>query len=322
MSVSVVMAVHNGLPYLPQAIDSILRQTYRELRLIVVDDGSTDASATYLAGVQDPRLKVVRLPRRSGQGAARNVGLGRCRSDYVALMDADDLSAPDRLERQVRFLERQPSIGLAGTRVEYLGESGKSGFAPPLALEHDQIRADLLAGRNALVNATLMFRATIIRALGGYRVDATGEDHDLFLRATEMTRAANLPEVLYLYRLRGESSSVREARALRLRTAHACENARRRAAGLDESAFDDFVRRQERSRVRRLLGALDELSAVHYRRALAEILDGRRADYLRLAAAAVVSPGRLLQRLDRRLRAARPPAGSGVARLDARGEAR
>src|SRR5690348_3230877 len=135
MKLSVVMAVHNALPYLEEALLSALAQTFEDFEVIAVDDGSTDGSLEYLRKVTDSRVRIIALHTRGGQGAARNIGIGLSNSEYVAFMDADDISLPNRLERQVEYLDRNPDIGAAGTLVSYYTHSGRTGFTPPIALD-------------------------------------------------------------------------------------------------------------------------------------------------------------------------------------------
>ena len=139
----------------------------------MVDDGSTDGSLEYLRKVTDPRLRVMAVNTRGGAGPAGNIGIEFSNSEYVAFMDADDIALPRRLERQVEYLDRNPDIGAVGTLVSYYTHSGRTGFVPPLALDHESIRADLIAGKHAIVNATLMIRAEVLKRLGGYRITAT-----------------------------------------------------------------------------------------------------------------------------------------------------
>lgn len=307
--VSVVMAVHNGLPYLEEALSSVLSQTFRDLVVIVVDDGSTDGSLEYLSKVTDSRLRVMALHTRGGQGAARNFGIELSTSEYVAFMDADDLSLPRRLERQVDYLDSNLDIGAVGTSVSYYTHSGRAGFVPPLALDHDSIRADLFAGRHAIVNPTLMMRAELLKRLGGFRIAGHGEDWDLFLRLTEASRVANLNEVLYLYRLNPRSSTLLNGRIMQLRIAHACDCARRRAANQEEIPFEDFcAQRNRRPFWNRWLDLLDLIAATQYRKAMAEVLNKNRVvGYPRFLVAAAISPQRVLQRIGRIVRHLRRP---------------
>jgi glycosyltransferase involved in cell wall biosynthesis len=303
----VIMPVYNAMPFLPDAVDSLTSQTYQRFRLFIVDDASTDGSTDYLKTIGDDRVSVIRLTTRSGQGAARNLALTQCNAEYTAFMDADDLSLPGRFARQVQFLDENPDIGLVGTKISYVGESGRTGFAPPLALTHDEIRADLLRQRHAIVNATVMYRTDILQRSGGFRIDGAGEDWDLFLRMTELSRAANLDDILYLYRAHRNRTTVKQARKVRLRYAHACECARTRCAGGVETSFDDFCARQlMRPFWQQWAEKLEAYSSYCYREGLQRALnEGHVTGYLRIGLAATLSPRRLAQRVQRSMRSAR-----------------
>jgi glycosyltransferase involved in cell wall biosynthesis len=311
--VSVVMAVHNALPYLEEALSSVLSQTFTDLVVIAVDDGSTDGSLEYLGKVTDPRVRVIAVNTRRGAGPARNIGIEMSNSEYVAFMDADDISLAKRLEHQVAYLDRNPAIGAVGTLVSYCTDAGRTGFVPPIALDHDSIRADLTARRHAIVNATLMIRTEVLKRLGGYRIAGYGEDSDFHLRLTEATRVANLNEVLYLYRLNPQSSNLRNHRIIYLRTAHASDCARRRAANQEEISFEDFSAKWSRRPFwNRCLEQLDEAAGLQYRKAMAEVLNQHQiVGYARFLVAAVISPQRVLQWL---LRAVRHLVGAASGR--------
>jgi glycosyltransferase involved in cell wall biosynthesis len=247
----------------------------------------------------------------SGQGAARNVALASCDTPLIAFADADDICLPDRFAKQAAHLAAHQEIGALGTHVAYLGSEGRQGFVPPLALHHDAIRADLLAGRHAVVNSTLMIRREVLARVGNYRIGGAGEDWDLFLRLTEATRVANMPDVLYLYRLHGSSTNVRKAAEMRVRYAHACATARARENGLPEPDFEAFSAEQaRRPLLERVEEVLDARSSLLYRRGITDVLHGRKlGGYGRLALAAAVSPRRLAGRLRRALRPRAAPAG-------------
>lgn len=309
MKVSVVMAIHNGLPYVREALSSVLSQTFKDLVVFAVDDGSTDGSLDYLRQVSDPRLRVIALTTRGGAGPARNIGIELSSSEYVAFMDADDISLPRRLERQVEYLECNPDIGAVGTLVSYCTRSERIGFVPLIALDHDNIRADLIARRHAVVNATLMIRAEVLRHLGGFRIAGYGEDSDLHLRLTEATRVANLNEVLYLYRLNPQSANLLNRQIIQLRNAYACDCARRRTANQEEISYENFSAQWSRRPIwKRWLDLLDQIAAIQYRKAMADVLnDDRIVGYVRFLVAAAISPQRVLQRIRRTVRHWRRP---------------
>lgn len=313
MRLTVIMPVHNAMPFLKEAVNSITSQTYQDLRLLIVDDGSTDGSPRFLKTIDNDKVSVTCRKTRGGQGAARNLALAQCETEYTAFMDADDVSLQTRFSKQIQFLDENQDIGAVGAKVFYIGESGRKGFSPPLALKHDEIRKDLLRKRHALVNATMMFRTEVLQKAGGFRIDGAGEDWDLFLRITELSRVANLDEILYLYRVHRNSSTAVQAKHVGLRYAHACECARVRCKGGAEPNFDEFCDQQQKLPFwQRWIGQLDAHASARYREAVEEILNGGRlTGYPRLVLAGALSPGRLAQRAKRTLRTVKPIGRAG-----------
>src|ERR1044071_3222306 len=114
-AVSVLMAVYNGERHLQAAIDSILAQTFTDFALVIVDDGSTDGSRAIVAGCDDPRIRLIALERNGGLSAALNAGLAAIESPLVARQDADDLSEPDRLARQMAVMRERPDLAILGS---------------------------------------------------------------------------------------------------------------------------------------------------------------------------------------------------------------
>ena len=174
---TVIMPVYNAMPYLSQAVSSILNQTMTDLRLLVIDDGSTDGSGEFLESVRDPRVAVVRQDN-AGTGEARNRGLALCDTEYVANMDADDVALPDRLARQVEYMDRHPEVVMLGTQVDFLVE-GKRLRGPRTPPTHDRIVSTMGSGRWGVSHATLLLRRRALGAVGGYRVPGPGQDLDL-----------------------------------------------------------------------------------------------------------------------------------------------
>jgi glycosyltransferase involved in cell wall biosynthesis len=301
--VTVLISVYNGMPYLPEAVGSILKQTLQDFRLLIINDGSTDGTQEYLNRLSDQRMLVVHRSH-SGLGAALNTGLDMCESDLLARMDSDDISLPSRLGAQLSFLNHHRDIGMVGTQIAYLGKGGQSGFSPPLPCEHHSIFHDLLRGRHALCHPTIMCRTSILRKIGGYRTSGIGEDWDMFLRMGEVSRLANLNEVFYLYRLHSGSVSVRHLAQVRMRYAHACQCAQQRAEGRREITFDEFCDEQRtRPFCKRASEIMDLYALAQYRRAVADILNSRCAPgYARLAYAALCSPRWTSQRISRAIR--------------------
>lgn len=301
--VTVIMSAYNAMPYLPEAVESILNQTVKDLQYLIINDGSSDGSEEYLNQLNDPRIKVFHRPHH-GQGASRNFGLSKCDTEFVAIMDADDLSLPSRLESQLCFLHYHREVALVGTQFAYLGIGGRMGLSPHMPCDHETIYADLLRGRHGLVNATIMCRTSILKKTGGYRIKACGEVWDMFLRMGEVSRLANLNEMLYLYRVHSGSVNVKRQAQIRMQSAYANCCAKRRAESRPEPSFEKFLE-EHRARPfwKHIMDAMDVYALSQYRLALADILDLHPIKgYTRLGWAAICSPRWTAQRISRTIR--------------------
>lgn len=201
--VSVLMSVHNDLQYLRESVDSILNQTLGDFEFILVNDGSTDGSGDLLKDLSDPRVKLLANPSNIGLTASLNLGLDLARGKYLARMDADDLSEPPRLQRQVEFLEAHPQIGIVGCSRHLINEEGKTIAIAP-AMEDDlAIRWKCLMG-NPFAHPTVMIRRRVLLDYA-LRYDPsfrTAQDYELWTRLLPCTQAANIAEPLLRYRLR------------------------------------------------------------------------------------------------------------------------
>src|SRR5262249_15246071 len=165
-AVSVLMAVRNGSPWVREAAESVLTQTASDLELIVIDDGSTDATPDVLAAIGDSRVRVERQAPR-GLTASLNRALSLARAPLVARLDADDLALPERFACQRRFLDTHPGIGLLGTAAREVDASGRELciVTPP---EEDAAIRRALIRRNPFVHSSVMMRRSTLVEIGGY----------------------------------------------------------------------------------------------------------------------------------------------------------
>ncbi len=196
--VSVVMPAYNTAPFVEEAIVSLLRQSFSDFELIVVDDGSTDGTAARVRGIGDPRLRLVTI-EHSGVVAAENTGIELARGEYICRADADDVFAPTLLERQVEVLDRHPRTAAVGVWHRRFG--GRQAVARP-PTEAGDIRRRLRTS-NALAQPVMM-RAAALREAGCFQ-PVIWEDWDLWIRLAARWDVRNVPEVLSMLRLRADS---------------------------------------------------------------------------------------------------------------------
>ena len=213
--VSVLMTTYNGAAFIARSIDSVLSQTWRDFELLVVDDASTDGTPEILHGCRDSRLRIIRHARNSGIVVARNTGFAAASGEFVAALDHDDLSHPERLRRQVAHLDSNPNIVLLGTEVR-LDSAGRQqtpdhpAAGDPLALRW------LLLTDNPLTWSSVMFRTDAVRRLGTFLRPEfeLADDFDFYHRLLRIGDIARLNDVLTTYRFHAASASSHNATRL------------------------------------------------------------------------------------------------------------
>ena len=208
--VSVLLPVYNGEQFLDEAIDSILNQTFRDFELLILlEYGSNAASREIVESKKaDQRVRVIENKEsKLGLAESLNLGMKEAKGEYIARMDADDISLPKRFEKQVKYLDRHPNIVMCGTAMRGLYDDGhmddRGYFADP-----GSIRFECMLG-NPFGHPTVMWRKDVfLREKLFYRNTPYSEDFELWKRVVELFPCANLKEYLLMYRLHGESASV------------------------------------------------------------------------------------------------------------------
>ncbi len=297
--VAVIMACYNAMPYLPEAIDSVLQQTYRDLQLVVVNDGSTDDSGDYLERrrATDSRMIVAHQPNQ-GQQAAADHGIRISTSEFIARMDSDDVTDLDRFEKQVAFMDAHPEVGLSGGQLRRMG-SHKAGLVSNLPLHHDEIVSGLLKNHHTMCNGTCIYRRSLFEAIGGYWKHNIAEDWDMFLRMAERSKLANQKDCFLSYRQHTQSVNGRRIVEAQLYNEYAAHLYLLRADGKPEIPFEEFLAQHRSQRwPTSWQFYMDAQSIGQYREAIAEIYSGRPVlGYSRLAFSMMMSPGRTLRRI-------------------------
>ncbi|MBQ2383952.1 MAG: glycosyltransferase [Oscillospiraceae bacterium] len=218
MKISVVMAAFNAEKYLREAMDSILAQTYGDLELIVLDDKSTDGSLQILKeyAAADPRVVVLENEQNMGLTKSLNKGLAVAKGEYIARMDADDISVPDRFAKQVAFLDSHPDYTFVSCIGRYIDEEGREEQLRLFPETHEEICA-MMPKVDAVMHPGVMFRREDIARIGNYCEDfRVVQDYDLWFRGMAAGyKFYNIQEPLVLFR-RNDSYNTRKSKAYRL----------------------------------------------------------------------------------------------------------
>jgi glycosyltransferase involved in cell wall biosynthesis len=165
VDVSVIMATYNTeIPMLREAVDSILHQTFTNFEFLIIDDGSTDDSVSYLNEISDPRVRIIRNPGNMGITKSLNVGLREARGRYIARMDADDVSLPERLQKEFDFMESHPDVIVCGTRIGTIDETGRVlSYSPKRPHDMEDYRVRMLFQNPGPIHPTAFFNNDMLQ---------------------------------------------------------------------------------------------------------------------------------------------------------------
>lgn len=198
--VTVLMPVYNGGKYLREAFESILNQTFTDFEFLVINDGSTDASAEIIESYADTRIRFVQNDANLGLIATLNKGLDLARGEYIARMDQDDISLPERLAKQVAFMESHPEVGVCGTWL--MVSSEKKNYIQKYSIYSEEIKCSMLY-YCGVAHPSVIIRKNIILQNHLYYDEnyANAEDYELWVRFFNHAQFANLPEALLRYHI-------------------------------------------------------------------------------------------------------------------------
>lgn len=214
--ISVIIPAYNSAPYISEAIDSVLGQSYSDYEIIVIDDASTDNTGEVLNKYSDnPKVSVIRLDVCSGVAAARNAGLGMARGDIVALLDADDIWLPEKLNKQYQALKEEPEAGWAYCNGAVVDQNIKKMYFFTERWNHTggMIYEDILLKSLCVPVSSVIIKREVFDHCGLFDPDLkTVEDLDLFLRIARKYKCVYLKEPLFNYRVHNDNLSRKEDR--------------------------------------------------------------------------------------------------------------
>lgn len=218
-AVTVLLPVYNSAPYLAEAIDSILHQSFPDFELLIMDNNSTDNSPDIIRGFSDPRIRYVKNEQNIGLAASLNRGIKLARGEFIARMDADDVARPDRLKLQVDYMRRHSDVGLCGGQIHKIVDGTRHWMKFPVSHEENRVtllfhtcfpHPAVMIRRNVLIEHSLFYKENLRNV----------EDYELWVRLIEKTRTVNLRAFLLDYRSHPQQLSGENYRLIsRLRQA-------------------------------------------------------------------------------------------------------
>jgi len=207
--VTVLMPVHNGERYLREAVDSILKQSFTDFEFLIIDDGSTDGSKAIVKSYEDPRIRLIANPENRGTVHVLNQGISEAKGTYIARMDADDISLPTRLEKQVHFMDNHPEIGISGTAMRLI-KNGKLKNTRKLPETDEELKIQLLFS-TCFFHPTVILRTELATAHPYPDNLVYTQDYNYWTKLALLTRFANHRETLLYFREHEGQLSLRKA---------------------------------------------------------------------------------------------------------------
>lgn len=199
--VSVIMTIYNAGPYLKEAIDSIVVQTFGDWELIAIENGSSDESPAILAGYADKRIRVFALPENIGRTPALRYAFEQAQGEYIAVLDADDVSHPERLKKQAAYLDQHLEVGLVGSWAEQINEQSEVIGEYRPSTDGQELN-ESLGWSNPFVHSSIMYRAGLARRTGGYPENYIyAQDYALILNMAKEAKVALLSEPFCQWRI-------------------------------------------------------------------------------------------------------------------------
>ena len=236
--ISVILPAYNATQYIEQAIESILNQTFADFELIILNDGSTDNTPEIIKRYADADKRIVFVDNKVNQGliAVLNQGLDMARGEFIARMDSDDISLPQRFEKQVAYLEAHPDVGVLGTLIQGFGKFNLPGIQIPVVTALDLLKDSYVAHPSVMIRKSILDKYNL-----RYNPDYKHcEDLELWSRMIFLTKIHNIMEVLLMYRITGNNISTQNWEYQQNLSKQIRNGLRRRLAAAGKTQLDDF----------------------------------------------------------------------------------
>jgi glycosyltransferase involved in cell wall biosynthesis len=272
--VTIIVPIYNGSAYLAETLTSLLSQTFSRFELLAIDDGSTDASSEIVASFKDERIRLIQTAN-GGLCEALNLGIAEARAPFIARCDQDDISFPERLERQIRVMAAYPeALGLFSYSTKFgsrhrWSNADKMVMAPGALKEYEPIKDGSLLG------STMFARTNALRSIGGFRQTYyPADDWDLECRLAQAGRVLILREPLIAYRFQPGANTYRFFALMREKSRWVKDSYRRRLQSIPELTFEEFRLGQPKDLWSRWGRYCRDSSKLRMRTAGQKVLDG------------------------------------------------
>lgn len=208
-TVSVLMSCYNAAEFLSEAIESILFQTFKDFEFILIDDGSSDETLAIIKDYAERDKRIIVIGKEnSGQRRSLNLGIRVAKGAWIARLDADDVALPSRIDDQISFVRKNPSVVLVGTNCIEIDEEGLFIKRHVYPTDHSRLVKRFLGGGSPFPHSSAFFRRDVAVALGGYCERQISEDMLLWLRLSEVGNIACLPSCLIMFRRHSDQISL------------------------------------------------------------------------------------------------------------------
>jgi glycosyltransferase involved in cell wall biosynthesis len=300
LEVSVLVPIYNGSAYLAETIRSLLSQTFRDFELLAIDDGSTDASAEIVRSFKDERVRLIQK-KNGGLCEALNLGIAEARAPYIARCDQDDISYPERLERQLQVMREHPdALGLFAYSTKF-GSRRRWSNADKMIMAKGEVKDYQPMEDGCVLCSTMLAQTAALRSIGGFRqAYYPADDWDMECRLAEAGRVLILREPLIAYRFQTSANTYRVFAEMQKKARWTKDSCRRRLQSTPELTFEQFLRSQPNGIFLRLRRYRKDSAKLHMRTAGQRYLDGQyAAAAVHLLAAVLLQPEELAGRIRR-----------------------